>query len=147
VECKDGKPVRPIEENSGSTFGDLYQRNAVTLKDLHNKVTVSSSSILISSHQPSRSEVVVTNNFDGPVTLSLELSAAYPGFKASLERQKLEPGQTALVQMSYDPPSPALNPDFVCGIRVMPLNQVIPIAIRFAVPPPEAQTPVPAPKN
>jgi hypothetical protein len=146
VECKDGKPVNPASDGSGGTIADLYRQNAVTLKGLQSKVTASADSVLISSHRKSESEVVIRSNFDGPVTLSLELNASYPGFEAKLDRDKLEPGESTLVRLRYDPPSPTLNPDFVCGVRVMPMNHLIPIAVRFAVPPVEPAKPAPPPK-
>jgi hypothetical protein len=146
-ECKDGKPVGPVTGAPGGTFGDLYDKNAISLKELHSKVSASANSILISSHQKSETEIVITSRFDGPVTLDLELTAKYPGFEAVLERDKLEPGESTVVRFRYVPPSPTLNPDFVCRIRVMPLSQIIPIAIRFATPPVEQAKPAALPKQ
>ncbi|MBM3812674.1 MAG: hypothetical protein FJW20_13685 [Acidimicrobiia bacterium] len=121
---------------SGPPPGDLMSMLNAAPKgpELQKRVSADKESIDLSSTEPSSGEILITNRFDGPVNLELH-APEYLGLEVKLDKTKLGVGEHAKLTARYTPHNQAWKPEMDALVRVEPLGAVIPVKIRFQLPP------------
>jgi hypothetical protein len=127
-------------ETRGPNGVDLGKALGADTKELvsrlSNAVKASKAEVALQSVVPSSDEVTLTNQFEAPVTLQLEWPEM-DGLSVKLNKDKLEPKESATVTVAFKPLNKAWKPDVAANVRVQPTTQVIPIRITFIPPPRE----------
>jgi hypothetical protein len=88
----------------------------------------------LSSVKRGSEKVVFHNGAQGPVNVSLVgLPNVLAGFTAKLDKQIVNGGEDAIVEISYDPPAGLENPprSFTIAVDVTPFNKQYPVEINF----------------
>lgn len=98
------------------------------------QVKVEPTEVRLSSYEPAAGEVTVSNQMPGNISVSLSYNG-FPGFKASLSRDKLGPGETAKILLECKPADRAPKPTLVLRVQIEPTGQVVPVRVTFSVPP------------
>lgn len=95
-------------------------------------------SVTLAPDRPSHEEIEITNNMPGPVRLSVS-RIAIAGLKIGLSPTLLASRQKAILSFDYSPVSPTPGRGASLRLQVDPVQQVIPIQIRFSNPATAAQ--------
>ena len=103
-------------------------------QEILTKIRANKQEVELSSYQPATEEVVISNDLQGPVKLSLEYEPL-PGFEAKLDRQEVSEHELARLRLTMQPKDKAAKPTMIVKVRVEPTGQIIPIKVTFAVPP------------
>ncbi len=98
------------------------------------KLHANKQEVELSSYQPATEEVIIPNDLQGPVRLSIE-HEPLAGFEAKLDRQEVSEHELARLRLSMQPKDKAPKPTVIVKVRVEPTGQIIPIKVTFAVPP------------
>ncbi|MFY4730524.1 hypothetical protein [Nitrospira sp. BLG_2] len=132
-ECKDGKPLGPVTGAPGGIpLGDLM-KSGPSIKEIQTSLKASADSMTLSSDKASDGQVLLTNHFQGPVTLQYSIDQM-PGIELVVDKDKLEPGESATLTVKHKPTSPTHKPDIFCRVRVQPTAQLLELRVAFALP-------------
>jgi hypothetical protein len=129
TETPEGPGVIDLGDKLGTGTEKLKQWLATAVKANKNEVA-------LQSVVPSSDEITITNDFDAAVTLQLDWPEM-DGLSVKLDKDKLEPKETAKLTIVFKPLNKAWKPDLAARVWVQPTNQAIPIKITFIPPPKE----------
>ncbi|MBK5291792.1 MAG: hypothetical protein JJE04_08980 [Acidobacteriia bacterium] len=137
--------MKETPDVAGTPRPDLMTNldNAPKLAEIKKSVSASRAQVELSSQQPSTEEVVITNNFAGPVTLELHVPEL-PGLEARLENYKLGSGSKTNLIFTYHPPNKLWRPEMEARVLAQPTMSEMFIKINFTFPPPAAKPATPA---
>ncbi len=137
---------RSLPENSSGPdkMPSIPSDPSAAARDILSKVAIDKNEIALKGYEASKGEVHITNNMPGGVSITVD-RMPYPGLTAKIDKPDLGQGGKATIVFAYDPNDPSI----VCGsctakaalstitanVRVMPIAQVYPVQLTFAVPP------------
>jgi hypothetical protein len=100
------------------------------------QTSVDKDQVMLAPDKPSSTKVVFHNGAQGSVSVSLVGLPPVPGFSAKLDKQDVNAGQDAVVEISYNPPAGQQNPpaSFVFAIEVAPFSQDFPVRVVYGAP-------------
>ncbi|MBM3734428.1 MAG: hypothetical protein FJW39_01460 [Acidobacteria bacterium] len=139
--------LSPGPGQAQADFNKYISSNEMTVDKLRSKVKVDKDKIELPSDRDAAAEVIITNDFDGPVTVSMQADD-FGGVVINLEGSRIERGQTAKLTVTSRPVGPAKKPDLRVLLIVEPIGKHIPILVTFAYPQfnePKPGTVVPVP--
>jgi hypothetical protein len=125
----DGSKPVPLSLDS-ATLNSEAQR-------ILNQSSVDKSEVFFGPGKPDSAKVVFHNGAPGSVSISLVgLPNVLAGFSAKLDKQTVDAGQDAVIEISYNPPAGLENapPPFALAVDVAPFGQEFPVVINFAAP-------------
>ena len=113
-------------------------------REILSKVAIDKNQIELRGYETSKGEVHVTNNMPGGVSITVD-RLPYPGLTAKIDKPELGQGGKATIVFAYDPNDPSIVcgsctskaplPTITANVRVMPIAQVYPVQLTFAVSP------------
>jgi hypothetical protein len=130
VPCKDGVPIENANEVAEKQLKEMISANEVRPDQFLKRVQISSSSASLSATVPSEAEITITNNFAGPLDLSL-VATDLAGLTLKLDPAKVEPNSAAKLRLSYQPGKSAPPGGFDFRVHAEPLNLNFPIHVTF----------------
>ena len=104
------------------------------ISELKNRVTVDKSEFVFPSNEPAQGEIIVSNRWDGPVHLSIDLPD-FPGLSLRIDQPVLAAGKTASVKILSRPETRGAKPSVVARLTVEEISKVVPIQITYLPPP------------
>lgn len=128
-------PNAPAAAAAGGAIPALPGDPKVLAERILSSVQADKSEVQLSSFEPSSAEVHVKNGMPGPVTLRVDVDGAFPGFSASVDKETLPAGETAVVTFTCKPNDRVAKPTLTARIYVEPVSRVLPIKLTFAIPP------------
>lgn len=88
--------------------------------------------VTLATDKPSSAKVVFHNGAQGSVSVSV-VGFSFPGLSAKLDKQDLNAGQDAVLEISYDPSGKQNFPaSFEINLDVAPFDQLYPVDVIFA---------------
>ena len=106
----------------------------VKVEDVLSQVKITPAELEMSGYEPSSAEAIITNQMPGKVTLRLDY-AGFSGLNIELSKTELASGESAKISIRLTPADKAPKPTVMARIHVEPTNQVLPLKVRFTVPP------------
>jgi hypothetical protein len=104
------------------------------LSELKSKVQVDKNQVVFPSHEAAEAEIVVSNGWDQPVHLSIDVPEL-PGLTLTVEKPVLEAGQKTRVRIVSKPETRGAKPAVRAQLTAEEISKVIPIEITFLPPP------------
>ena len=104
------------------------------MTEIKNKVTVDKSELVFPSHEPASGEIIVSNQWDNAVHLSIDVPNL-PGLTLKIDPPLLAPGQKARVKIVSKPETRGAKPSVRALLTVEEMSKVIPIEITYLPPP------------
>jgi hypothetical protein len=125
----DGATVMPKSLDSATL-------NSEAQRILHS-TNIDKDTVTLAPDKLSSSKVVFHNGVQGSVSVSVVGVPPFPGFSAKFEKQDVNAGQDAVLEISYNPPAdaPSLPNSFTIAVEVAPFNQHFPIQVTIGAPP------------
>lgn len=91
--------------------------------------------LLLSSYEPSKGEVKITNGMQGTISLRADIDGKFPGLTFSLDNSEVKAGGSATLTISYEPRDRIAKPTLTARVYVEPTGQVLPVILTFDIPP------------
>lgn len=136
--CKGSGPEQtpPPTSSGGPVLGgpasmEDFKR---AMAELKGKVNVDKNEVVFPSHEPAESEIVISNQWDNAVHLSIDVPEL-PGLALTIDKPLLEAGQKARVKIVSKPETRGAKPAVRAQLTVEEISKVIPIQITFLPPP------------
>ena len=98
-----------------------------------NQIKLNKEKFLVRSWEKSADSLVITNGMPGSVTLSFQTESV-PGLTYRLEKTELSAGESAQLEVIYDPQDPSAKPTLKASLKIDPLGKTIIIPIVFDIP-------------
>lgn len=114
---------------SGMKVEDMLKDPNIIL----NQIKLNKEKFLVRSWEKSADSLVITNGMPGSVTLSFQTESV-PGLTYRLEKTELSAGETAQLEVIYDPQDPSAKPTLKASLKIDPLGKTIIIPIVFDIP-------------
>ena len=137
---------RETPENSGgpAKMPSIPADPQAAARDILSKVAIDKNLVELKGYETSKGEVHITNNMPGGVSITVD-RLPYPGLTAKIDKPDLGQGGKATIVFAYDPNDPSILcgsctskaalPTLTANVRVMPIAQVYPVTLTFAVDP------------
>jgi hypothetical protein len=106
----------------------------VSLESLAALVKADKQELRFDLQKPATAQVTVTSQMPGRVTLSLE-PAVVRGLEMKFDKEALGQGESAVLSVRYEPSKDNQPVDTLLKIIADPLQQAMPVQIRFSAPP------------
>lgn len=135
VDMKEGMitPMGTMKPGAGSRDGvkidDMIKNPSIILS----QVKVSKEAFLLRSWEKSSDKVVVTNGMPGSITLVFQADKI-AGLTQKMEKKELGPGETSVIELTYDPADKSAKPTLKSSVKIEPFNRTIEIPIVFDIP-------------
>jgi hypothetical protein len=107
---------------------------AAEAERLLQQTSVDKNQVSLFTDQPSSTKVVFHNGAQGSVNLSVVGSPKIAGLTVKLDKQSVDAGQDAVLEISYDPVAGQQTPpprSLTIALEVAPFNQDYPVEINF----------------
>ena len=116
-------------KGSGMSVGELMKDPNIIL----NQVKVSKEKFLVNSWEKSADTVIVTNGMPGSVTLSFQ-TESIAGLSYRLEKTELAAGESATLEVVYDPADTSAKPTLRSTLKIDPIGRMLVLPIVFDIP-------------
>ncbi len=114
---------------SGMSVGEMMKDPNIIL----NQVKVSKEKFLVNSWEKSADTVIVTNGMPGSVTLSFQ-TESIAGLSYRLEKTELAAGESATLEVVYDPADTSAKPTLRSTLKIDPIGRTLVLPIVFDIP-------------
>jgi hypothetical protein len=126
-------PVGRLTPGPGNRGGMSVEAMMKDPNIILNQIKLNKEKFLVRSWEKSADSLVITNGMPGSVTLSFQTESV-PGLTYRLEKTELSAGESAQLEVIYDPQDPSAKPTLKASLKIDPLGKTIIIPIVFDIP-------------
>lgn len=127
-----GQPADPKSPTIGTPTSMEDFRRA--LAELKNKVVVDKTEVVLPSHEPAEAEVIITNQWDNPVHLTVDVPEL-PGLSLRLDKSLLPAGEKTKLRVISKPETRAAKPSLSAMLTIEEISKRVDLQIIFLPPP------------
>ncbi len=98
-----------------------------------NQVKANKDKFLLRSWEKSADTIVITNGMQGSITIGFQ-TESIPGLTYKLEKKELGPGETARIEMIYDPKDESAKPTLNARLQIEPFGRTLIVPVVFDIP-------------
>lgn len=126
-------PIGRMKPGPGNGKGMNIEEMIKNPNIILNQVKVSKDKFLLHSWEKSADSVVVTNGMQGSITISFQ-TESIPGLTYKMEKTELGSGETAIVELVYDPKDTSAKPRLNASLKIEPFGRTLLIPVIFDIP-------------
>jgi hypothetical protein len=126
-------PMGIIKPGPGNRGGMKVEDMLKDPNIILNQVKVSKDKFLVLSWEKSADTISITNGMPGSISLAFQ-TETLPGLTYRMEKTELAAGESAQIEIIYDPKDPSAKPTLKATLKIDPLGKTIIIPIVFDIP-------------
>lgn len=132
----DADPAKPQSETAGQAAAPAFPRDPrAAMAAVLSAVRTDRTELVLSSFEKSAGEVKITNGLQGNVTIRVDIDGQFPGLTFTVDKTDLKANEVATLKIACEPKDRLPKPTVTARVFVDPTNQMLPVVLKFAVPP------------